>query len=87
MQSNDSEMSLRGLFRHLQQNSQSQFFRDGRQIFMNWKRGDEVYSAACQYLRSNNAGSSASRTRALQAVQDLVDLRLLRCQENNQSTK
>ncbi len=80
------DMSLRELFRYIKQRSQTYLVRDGRQVFVRCRRGDEVYGHAVQYLRNHGLGSSNLRTKAMQACQDLVDLRLLRCHENNQST-
>lgn len=80
-------MSLRELFRFLRQRSQAYFVRDGRQVLIRWHRGDEVHAHAVQYLRNHGVASCNLSTKAMQACQDLLDLRLLRCQENNQSTK
>lgn len=86
-QPQQSGMSLRELYRYLRQRSQTYIVRDGRQVLVRWRRGDEIHGHAMQYLRNHGLGSSNLATKAMQACQDLLELRLLRCQENNQPTK
>ncbi len=77
-------MSLRGLYNYLQQNSQTYMVRDGRHVFIQWRRGDQVHSRAKEYLRSKASGNGSSDVRAAQACQDLMDLKMLRCVQNNE---
>lgn len=78
-------MSLRGLYRYLDQRSKTHILRDGRHVYIRWRRGDEVHSHAVNYLRQKGVhGESASR-HATYAIQDLLDLKLINCTENNES--
>ncbi len=80
-------MSLRGLYNYLQQNSQTYMVRDGRHVFIQWRRADQVHARAKEYLRSKASSSGSSDLRAAQACQDLMDLKLLRCVQDNEPKK
>ncbi len=77
-------MSLRGLHRYLQENSPTYFVRDGRHVFVHWRRADEVHAFAKHYLEAKIQGISDSGAKATRACQDLMELKLLRCVENNE---
>ncbi len=81
-------MSLRGLYEHLFRTTQQYQVQDGRQMLWRWRRANEVHAAAVQYLVANGAGSSqGASVRAVQACQDLVNLRLMHVQENLSETR
>lgn len=81
-------MSLRGLHAHLQQTTRQYQIEDGRVLLWKWRRANEVHAAAIQYLRENNVQSSVDvSVRAIQACQDLVNLSLLRIQDNSLNTQ
>ncbi len=80
-------MSLRGLYRYIQENSPTYMARDGRHVFIHWHRADEVHGYASQYLQAKIPGIRNSKIKATQACQDLMDLKLLRCEENNERTR
>lgn len=76
-------MSLRGLHEHLSRNTRQYQVEDNRHLLWKWRRANEVHAAAVEYLRANRAGGSVGASmRAVQACQDLVNLRLMRVQEN-----
>ncbi len=78
------QMSLRGLYRYLHQKSQTYLVHDGRHVFMHWRRADQVHALAQEYLTAKMPGFGSSHVRATHACQDLMELKLLRCAENNE---
>ncbi len=80
-------MSLRGLYHYLQQMSPTYLVRDGRHVFVHWRRADHVHARAKEYLQAKIPGIRNADVRAAQACQDLVDLQMLRCVENNEPNK
>ncbi len=80
-------MSLRGLYQYLQLKSPTYLVRDGRHVFVYWRRADHVHARAKEYLQAKMPGIRSADMRAAQACQDLVDLNLLRCMENNEQKK
>ncbi len=81
---NTIKMSLRGLFRYLHQNSETYLVRDGRHVIIRWRRTDQVHAHAKEYLRAKIPSVACHHVRATRACQDLMDLKLLRCVENNE---
>ena len=77
-------MSLRGLYLYLQEKSPAYLVRAGRHVFLHWRRADQVYAGAKDYLQAKFPGIRSVDLKAAQACQDLVDLKLLRCVENNE---
>ncbi len=77
-------MSLRDLHRYLQENTPTYMVRDGRHIFIHWRRANEVHAFAKQYLEAKIPGINNSGAKAAQACQDLIELKLLSCIENNE---
>ncbi len=58
--------------------------RDVRHVFIHWRRADEVHTFAKQYLDAEIPGIDNSGAKAAHACQDLMELNLLRCVENNE---
>ncbi len=77
-------MSLRGLYQFLEQRTQVYIVRDGRHVFFDWRRADDVHARAKEYLQAKIQGVHSADVKAAQACQDLLDLKLLRCMENNE---
>ncbi len=58
--------------------------RDGSHVYFCWRRADQVHELAKQYLQANVPVIGGSSVRAILACQDLMELELLRCMENNE---
>ncbi len=80
-------MSLRGLYGHLYQESQNYMVRDGRHVFIRWRRVDQVHALAKRYLETKIPGIDNVHVRATLACRDLMDLKLPLCVENNETKK
>ncbi len=80
-------MSLRGLYRYIYEKSQTYIVRDGKHVYAHWRRAHEVHALAKQYLQTRIPGVNNASMRASQACQDLMELKLLRCVENNEQRR
>ncbi len=80
-------MSVSDLYQNLQQKTAIYLVRDGRHVFVHWRSADHVYARAKEYLQATMPGIRSADVRAAQACQDLMDLKLLRCVENNEPKK
>ena len=78
------QMSLRSLYRNLHKKSQTYLVHDGRHVFMHSRHADQVYALAQEYLRAKMPGFGSSHVRATHVCQDYMELKLLRCLENNE---
>ncbi len=80
-------MSLRGLYLYLDQKTQVYMVRDGRHVSFHRRRADEVHARAKEYLLAKIPGVRSTDLKAAHACQDLLDLNLLRCDQDNEPTR
>ncbi len=65
-------------------NSRTYMVHDRSHVFIRWRRADQVYELAKEYLQASLKGIASSHPTATHACQDLIDLKLLRWVENNE---